>query len=117
MRLMPVSPPLSLSSRSEELVQVLQVSPSLTPAAVSPWLAWGHVLSLLPYSHESLTSPIPLTPAVPPANGTSVHGSKPPHKGCLFPTATTASCAHTPWAAADLWGSAEGLWPRVLPQA
>lgn len=45
------------------------------------------MLSLLLYSSESLTGPIPHAVAVPTVNGSSSHGSKPPHKGRLFPTA------------------------------
>lgn len=45
------------------------------------------MLSLLLYSSESLTSPIPHAAALAAVNGNSSHRSKPPHKGHLFPTA------------------------------
>lgn len=69
---------------------MLQGLPSLSPTEASPWLARRDVPLPLPYSDESLTSPIPLAPAVPAATGTSSDGPKPPRKGFLFPTATAA---------------------------
>lgn len=90
---------------------MLQALPSLSRPEGSPWLARGDVLSLLLCSHQSLTSPIPLTPAVPPANHTSSHGSKPPHKGCCFPTATAAATPH-PLAAAGPQGYEPGCSPK-----
>lgn len=90
---------------------MLQALPSLSRPEGSPWLARGDVLSLLLCSHQSLTSPIPLTPAVPPANHTSSHGSKPPHKGCCFPTATAAASPH-PLAAAGPQGCEPGCSPK-----
>lgn len=90
---------------------MLQALPSLSRPEGSPWLARGDVLSLLLCSHQSLTSPIPPTPAVPPANHTSSHGSKPPHKGCCFPTATAAATPH-PLAAAGPQGYEPGCSPK-----
>lgn len=44
----------------------------------------------------SLTGPIPHAAAVPTVNGSSSHGSKPPHKGRLFPTAPTTDTLTPP---------------------
>lgn len=46
-----------------------------------------HGEGMCPPCSRTLTRPIPHAAAVPTVNGSSSHGSKPPHKGCLFPTA------------------------------
>lgn len=86
------------------------------PAEGNPWLAWrGDVLSLLLYSSESLTSPIPHAAAVPTVNGTSSHGSKPPQKGHLFPTAPATDTLTSPHVTSGPWGRAQWLQPGCFP--
>lgn len=104
---------------SQPLLQVRGTRPSASGFAI-PLPGRGEPLAGLGremcYPYEPLTSPILLAPAVPPANGTSFRGSKPPRTDCLFPTATAADTLTYPRIRWPVGLRARGCGPGSSPR-
>lgn len=115
MRLMPLPP-------SQPWLQVRGTCPSASgfatplPARGEPLAGTGRgdVLSLLPYSSESLTSPIPPAPRVPPANTSALMDQSHPTKAASSSQLRQQTCSHTHTAAGPR-GSVRGAAGHAAP--